>query len=78
LDNYKLELQKAALSYSPSLIANYALNLAKAFNRVYNDVSFLKEEDSNKRRFRISLAQKTAETIKQSLNMLGIHAPNRM
>jgi len=78
LDNYKLELQKAALSYSPSLIANYALNLAKAFNRVYNDVSFLKEEDSNKRRFRISLAQKTSETIKQSLNMLGIHAPNRM
>jgi arginyl-tRNA synthetase len=78
LDNYKLELQKAAFSYSPSLIANYALNLAKAFNRVYNDVSFLKEEDSNKRRFRISLAQKTSETIKQSLNMLGIHAPNRM
>lgn len=78
LDNYKQELQKAALSYSPSLIANYSLNLAKAFNRVYNDVSFLKEEDSNKRRFRISLAQKTSETIKQSLNMLGIHAPNRM
>lgn len=78
LDNYKQELQKAALSYSPSLIANYSLNLAKAFNRVYNDVSFLKEEDSNKRCFRISLAQKTSETIKQSLNMLGIHAPNRM
>lgn len=78
LDNYKQELQKAALSYSPSLIANYSLNLAKAFNRVYNDVSFLKEEDNNKRRFRISLAQKTSETIRQSLNMLGIHAPNRM
>jgi arginyl-tRNA synthetase len=78
LDNYKQELQKAALNYSPSLIANYSLNLAKAFNRVYNDVSFLKEEDLNKRRFRISLAQKTSDTIKQSLKMLGIQVPNRM
>jgi arginyl-tRNA synthetase len=78
LDNYKQELQKAALTYSPSLIANYALNLAKSFNRVYNDVSFLKEEDNNKRRFRMSLALKTSETIKQSLGMLGINVPNRM
>jgi arginyl-tRNA synthetase len=78
LDNYKLELQKAAISYSPSLIANYSLNLAKAFNRVYNHVSFLKELDVNKRRFRLSLAKKTSETIKQSLFMLGIQTPNRM
>ena len=78
LDNYKLELHKAAISYSPSLIANYSLNLAKAFNRVYNDVSFLKELDVNKRRFRLSLAKKTSETIKQSLLMLGIQTPNRM
>ena len=78
LDNYKLELHKAAISYSPSLIANYSLNLAKAFNRVYNDVSFLKELDVNKRRFRLSLAKKTSKTIKQSLLMLGIQTPNRM
>jgi arginyl-tRNA synthetase len=78
LDNYKLELQKAAIAYSPSLIATYSLNLAKAFNRVYNDVSFLKELDVNKRRFRLSLAKKTSETIKQSLFMLGIQTPNRM
>jgi arginyl-tRNA synthetase len=78
LDTYTLELQKAAIAYSPSLIATYSLNLAKAFNRVYNDVSFLKEADVNKRRFRLLLARKTSETIKQSLLMLGIQAPNRM
>jgi arginyl-tRNA synthetase len=78
LDTYTLELQKAAIAYSPSLIATYSLNLAKAFNRVYNDVSFLKEADANKRRFRLLLARKTSETIRQSLLMLGIQAPNRM
>lgn len=78
LCNYESELAKAALAYSPALIATYALNLAKAFNRVYNDVSFLKEPDTEVRKFRLNLASKTAATISTCLALLGIECPERM
>ncbi len=75
---FESELEKAALTYSPSLIASYSLNLAKAFNRMYNDVSFLKETNRGKRIYRLSLAGTTAKLIKSSLGMLGIECPERM
>lgn len=78
LCEYNSELAKAAASYSPAVITNYSLQLAKAFNRMYNDVSFLKEPILEKRIFRLSLAAKTADTIKTCLGLLGIDCPERM
>lgn len=78
LSEYNSELSKAAASYSPAVITNYSLQLAKAFNRMYNDVSFLKEPILEKRVFRLSLAAKTASTIKTCLGLLGIDCPERM
>ena len=75
---YKQELQKAAQSYSPSIIANYLLQLAKAFNRLYNDVSILKAIDANERAFRLHLSALTAETIQHGLSLLGVNSPERM
>jgi arginyl-tRNA synthetase len=54
------------------------LSLAKAFNRVYNDVPFLREKDDSKRSFRLFLASKTAEIIQDALSLLGIDCPERM
>ncbi len=68
----------AAKNYNPAAVGTYVLNLAKAFNRVYNDVSFLKENDTEKRKFRLQLAKATANTIKVCLNLLGIDCPDRM
>lgn len=75
---YESEVIKAANTYSPSVIVAYALQVAKAFNRVYNDVSFLKEPDENKRRFRLRLASVTSQTIYTLMGMLGINCPERM
>lgn len=75
---YDKELKMAADNYSPSVIANYSLRLAKAFNRLYNDAPFVKEENEDKKQLRLYLGDKTANTIKTCLNLLGIQAPARM
>jgi arginyl-tRNA synthetase len=78
LCDFEKEVLKAAALYSPSVIAAYVLQVAKAFNRVYNDVSFLKEADIEKRKFRLQLAQKTQHSIHMLLDMLGMECPERM
>ncbi|MEZ4805773.1 MAG: arginine--tRNA ligase [Bacteroidia bacterium] len=78
LANYKEEFKKAAEAYNPAIVVAYVLQVAKAFNRVYNGVSFLKEDDMNKRIFRLNLANKTALTIRSCLGVLGIQCPERM
>ena len=76
--DYEAEVLKAASTYSPAIIIAYALQLAKAFNRLYNDVSILKESNTDLRRFRLKLAGDTAATIKQLLSLIGMHCPERM
>ncbi|NQW41871.1 MAG: arginine--tRNA ligase [Bacteroidetes bacterium] len=78
LTEFENSILEAAKTYNPAAIGIYSLNLAKAFNRVYNDVSFLKESELEKRKFRLQLAQKTALTIQTCLNLLGITCPARM
>ncbi len=76
--DYEAEVLKAASTYSPAIIIAYALQLAKAFNRLYNDVSILKESNVELRRFRLKLAGDTAATIKQCLSLIGMQCPERM
>ncbi len=78
LTPFEKTILDAARDYNPAAIGTYILNLSRAFNRVYNDVSFLKEADAELRKFRLQMAQKTAETIKVSLGLLGIECPERM
>lgn len=78
LAQYEDELLKAAQQYSPAVLANYVLQVAKAFNRLYNDVSFLREPETGIRVFRLRLAMQTAHVIKTCLGLLGIQCPDRM
>ena len=78
LTEFENSILDGAKNYNPAAIGTYSLNLAKAFNRVYNDVSFLKESELEKRKFRLQLAQKTALTIQTCLGLMGITCPARM
>jgi arginyl-tRNA synthetase len=64
--------------YSPSLVANYAYNVAKSFNKFYTDHSILSAETEHAKRFRLALSQFTANVLKSSLALMGIEAPERM
>lgn len=78
LYEYPTITQQAANMLSPAMIANFAYDLAKDYNHFYHDLSILKEEDIQKRSFRIALSTMVANTIKSAMGLLGISVPERM
>lgn len=75
----KLEdtLFSAAEQYNPSLIANYALELAQLYGSFYQNYKIL-SEDNSKKEFQLFLSYQVARTLKVALNLLGIGTINRM
>ena len=78
LGEYKATIAQAAANFAPSVIANYAYDLAKIFNKFYNELSILSEENEVKRNIRLTLAELTGKTIQHATSLLGIVSPNRM
>lgn len=72
------KLQEAAASLAPSVIAQYTLDLAKAFNRLYADLPILHTPVLQQRNLRICLSLCVARTIRQAMHLLGIEVPERM
>jgi arginyl-tRNA synthetase len=71
-------IRNAEAELSPALLANYAYDLAKTYNKFYHERSVLSEPDENIRHFRLLLSHQTAETIKHCMNLLGIEMPEKM
>ncbi len=78
LGEYKPTIAQAAANFAPSVIANYAYDLAKTFNKFYNEQTILSEENEVKRNIRLNLAELTGKTIQHATSLLGIVSPNRM
>jgi len=78
LGTYKAKIEEAAAQFSPAIIAQYAYELAKQFNKLYNELSILNEEDAIKRNIRLTLAKLTGKTIREAFELLGITSPERM
>jgi arginyl-tRNA synthetase len=78
LNTYEKDLKEAAENYAPSLIANFCYELAKNYNRFYTEVSIFKEENKNRRNFRVALSILSARTIQHGMGLLGIDVPERM
>jgi len=78
LGTYKAKIEEAAAQFSPAIIAQYAYELAKQFNKLYNELSILNEEDAIKRNIRLTLAELTGKTIREAFELLGITSPERM
>ncbi len=76
--DFEAVMEEAGKTYSPALIANYAYELTKLFNRFYHDLSILKEEDANKRKFRLALSSSCAQVLSKAMDVLGIQVPERM
>ena len=78
LYEYPEVVKSAGASYSPAIIANYAYDLAKVFNKFYQEVPILREEDKMASFFRLNLSRFTATVLRSSLALLGIDMPDRM
>jgi arginyl-tRNA synthetase len=71
-------IEQAALNYDPSEIAQYAIGLAKAFNRFYHHCGILNIEDEALRNQRLTFTWFTNYILEKSLWLLGIEAPEKM
>ena len=78
LYRYPNVLEEACTSYSPADICSYCLDLAKSFNRLYNEASLLNETNETAKANRLKIAYFTANTLQHALSLLGIEVVERM
>ncbi|MGB1032362.1 MAG: DALR anticodon-binding domain-containing protein, partial [Flavobacteriales bacterium] len=78
LYDFETVITEAANSYDPAGLANYTFELAKEFSSFYNQCPILSAEDKISLNFRLQLASKTGDVIKQAMGLLGINMPERM
>ena len=78
LYDYPTVLASAAASYEPSELANYVYNLAKTYNKFYNECPVLVANTDNEKQFRIMLSANVAAMIKNCMQLLGIDVPEKM
>jgi arginyl-tRNA synthetase len=71
-------LQRAAVTYDPSQVANYCYDLARSYNAFYQHSHILRETDDTLRNFRMELTTITGRTLKNAMALLGISMPERM
>lgn len=78
LSQYPQRVAEAGADYAPSYLAQYAYELAKTYNQFYGELSILQEPDPAKRQVRVAASLAVAETIRKSMELLGIEVPEKM
>lgn len=78
LTDFPVVVKQAGNDYNPSCIANYCYELVKEYNQFYHDFSILREEDENKKLFRLVLSESVNNIIRTGMGLLGIEVPERM
>ncbi len=68
-------VEKSAKDYSPHHIAEYSYELSQSFNEFYHASQVIGSEEEN---FRLELIKSFQETLKKSLNLLGIETVEEM
>jgi arginyl-tRNA synthetase len=78
LYEYPNVLVSAADKYDPAELANYIYNLAKLYNKFYNEVPILTASTQAEKQLRILISKVTGDTIKKGMKLLGIEVPDKM
>ena len=77
LDRFGEVIETAAFSFAPHLLADYALQLSRAFHAYYDKHRVL-SDDNALTRARLALLQGMRLVLRQSLRLLGMSAPEEM
>jgi len=78
LEKYPTVLAQAVAEMSPSVVAAYAFEVAKAFNSFYSEHSIANAETPEKKALRLQASRLTATVLQSALGLLGIRMPERM
>jgi arginyl-tRNA synthetase len=71
-------LQDVTADYRPSQLTGYLFDLAKSFSEFYHQCPVLTAETETLRTSRLLLCDLTGRTIRQGLQLLGIHVVDKM
>lgn len=78
VEQYPTILEQAAKEFNPASLCNYAFQLAQSFNSFYKQHSIANAESEEKKQLRLMLATMTANTLQNSMALLGIEVPTKM
>ncbi len=78
LAQFPENVQEAAHSHSPSVVANYIYELVKLYNALYQQLPILSDENTSAVHFRLKLSESVAGVVKTGMRLLGIDVPERM
>jgi arginyl-tRNA synthetase len=73
-----LAVDAAIGAQEPAFVAKYAFHLAQEFNNFYHKHHILTEPDEQKRAFLLRLTELVEARLVETLNLLGIEAPEKM
>ncbi|QHT69205.1 arginine--tRNA ligase [Rhodocytophaga rosea] len=71
-------IKEAGNNYTPSVLSQYAYELAKEYNRFFAEVSIFNADTAEEKSFRVALSAQVGKTIRKSMSLLGIQVPERM
>ena len=71
-------IAESAVTYNPSLVANWCYDLTKAFSSYYQDHPILGADHHATRDFRLVLTERFTRSLKTGMHLLGIALPERM
>jgi arginyl-tRNA synthetase len=78
LYKFGAKVAEAERDMAPSTIAHYAHELARTYNRFYQDCPILGKVPEATQQFRLALSVTVADTLARAMQLLGIHPPERM
>lgn len=76
LSEFPVTVVRASTEFEPSVVAKYAIHLAKAFNKYYGNTKILVEDDELNAR--LALVKAVSIVLKEALRLLGVKAPDEM
>lgn len=76
LANFPAMIKRAVEEYEPSVIAKYAIQLSKSFNKYYAHTKVL--TDDAEKNSRLAMVASVVAVLKESLRLLGVKAPDEM
>ncbi|MBC2396902.1 arginine--tRNA ligase [Clostridium tetanomorphum] len=78
LEGFNNSILHAIDKLEPSIVTRYVIDVAKNFNKFYNQYSIINAEDEEIKKARLKLVEATCQVIKNGLNLLGIEVVEKM
>ena len=78
LYKYEIIVEESCKEMNPAKLIDYTYEVAKTYNKFYNECPILAAEKEEQKNFRILLTEQTGNTIKKCFEIVGIEVPERM